>query len=154
MMSGRILQACAAAALSLAVGAGFALAGDAQVNARQDHMKANGAAAGMFAKVLKGEAPYDAAAVKVALDGIMAKEKIAEDLKAWDANANDGATVKAYTKAEIWSDPAGFDKVYKNYVAATSALAATTDEASFKTAFAEWGGSCKACHEKFRAPKE
>ncbi len=36
---------------------------------------------------------------------------------------------------------------------ASTALAAATDEASFKAAFPELGNSCKGCHEKFRRPK-
>ncbi len=156
MTSARIWNAIAAGAIILGVGAGLAYAAtaDEQITARQAHMKANGAAAGAMAKILKGEAPYDAAVVKAALDEVAAKSKVSDDVKAWDASSNQGGTVKSYAKPEVWSDAQGFEKVYQDYVKATSDLAATADEASFKTAFAAWGGSCKGCHEKFRAPKE
>jgi cytochrome c556 len=156
MTSGRIWKAMAAGAIILGIGAGLAYAAtaDEQIAARQAHMKANGAAAGAFAKVLKGEAPYDAAVVKTALDEIAAKSKAADDVKAWDAASAKGDKAKTYAKPEVWSDPKGFEQAYQAYVKATTDLAATKDEASFKTAFAAWGGSCKGCHEKFRAPKE
>jgi cytochrome c556 len=154
MTSGRIWKAMAAGAVITGLGAGIAYAGDEQVKARQEYMKANGAMAGLGAKILKGEAPYDAAAVKAAIGDVMAKGKIASDLKAWDPGSNDGATIKSYLKAEAWSDPQGFGKVYEAYAKGVQAVAASTDEASFKTAFTEYGGSCKGCHEKYRAPKE
>jgi cytochrome c556 len=154
MTSGRVSKAIAAGILLAGLGAGMAHAGDEQVKARQEYMKANGAMAGLGAKILKGEQPYDAAAVKAAIDDVMAKGKIANDLKAWDPGSNDGATIKSYLKPEAWSDPEGFGKVYEPYAKGVQAVAASTDEASFKTAFAEYGGSCKGCHEKYRLPKE
>jgi cytochrome c556 len=155
-MSGRLWKAVVGGAFVAVVGAGLAYAAtaDEQITARQAHMKANGAAAGDFAKILKGEAPYDAAVVKAALDNVAAKSKASDDIKAWDAASSKGDKVKTYAKPEVWSDAAGFEKAYQAYVKATADLAATQDEASFKTAFAAWGGSCKGCHEKFRAPKE
>jgi cytochrome c556 len=154
MTSRHVWKAIAAGTVIAGLGASLAFADDTQIKARQEHMKANGAAAGLGAKILKGEAAYDAAAVKAAFDEIAAKSKASDDVKAWDANSNEGATIKHYAKPEVWSDAAGFEKAYQAYVKATSDLAATTDEASFKTAFAAWGGSCKECHEKYRAPKE
>jgi cytochrome c556 len=154
MTSGRIKKAVAAGAMILGLSVGLAHAGDEQVKARQAHMKANGEAIGLFVKMIKGEQPYDAAAVKAAMGTIAARDEAAEAAKAWDPGSNDGATVKSYAKPEIWSDAAGFAKAYEAYEASTKALAASTDEASFKTAFNDWGNSCKGCHEKYRAPKE
>jgi cytochrome c556 len=38
-----------------------------------------------------------------------------------------------------------------SYVKAKEAVKATADEAAFKAAFPALGGTCKSCHEKYRA---
>lgn len=143
----------AAVVVGLGVGLAYASADD-QINARQEEMKANGKAIGDMAKIFKGEVPYDAAAVKAAIDGMVAAEQKANDAKAWDASSQEGGTVKSYAKPEMFTDKAGVEAVYKAYLDARTALAATTDEAGFKAAFPALGASCKGCHEKFRMPKE
>jgi cytochrome c556 len=143
------------AAVSLALGlATSAMAGPADdaIKARQGCMKANGASMGVFVPMIKGEKPYDAAAVKAATDAIDAACK---DLaKMWGADTQKGETVETYAKPEIWSDAEGFKAAEKAYDDSLVAIKASTDDASFKTAFGNFGGSCKGCHEKFRRPKE
>jgi len=51
----------------------------------------------------------------------------------------------------IWSDPAGFEQHRMTAKNAALAIAASTDVASFQTAFKALGESCGACHEKYRA---
>ena len=58
--------------------------------------------------------------------------------------------MKTEAKLEIWSDRAGFDAATMSYVKAKEELKATADEAAFKAAFPALGGTCKACHEKYR----
>jgi cytochrome c556 len=54
----------------------------------------------------------------------------------------------------IWSDPAGFEQHRMNAKNAALAIAASTDVASFQTAFKALGESCGACHEKYRAKQQ
>jgi cytochrome c556 len=155
MKTNTLLKTFTAGALVLGLGVTLAFAAaDDQIKARQAEMKANGKAMGVLVPMIKGEAPYDAAVVKASLDEISALEKAADEVKAWDASSQEGATVETYAKPEIWAEGSKFGEKYKAWVDARAALAATTDEASFKTAFATLGATCKSCHEEFRRPKE
>lgn len=151
-----------AAALVLAVGmgvvgvgAGFAAGtADDMINARQAEMKVNMKAMKALVSMLKGETPYDTAAVQAAAKSITdaQAEGVAKDV--WNASSQTGATVKTGAKAEIWTDAAGFDAAWKDLDTAVAAIAATTDQASFKAAFPKLGAACKGCHEKFRAAEQ
>jgi cytochrome c556 len=54
----------------------------------------------------------------------------------------------------IWSDPAGFEQHRVDAKNAALAVAASTDVASFQTAFKALGAACGACHEKYRAKQQ
>jgi cytochrome c556 len=154
MLSKNLCKSIAASAIILGLGFSLAYAAaDDQIKARQAQMKANGKAVGALVAIMKGEAPYDAAAVKASLDAIAAAEAAATEAKAWDASSMEGATVETWAKPEIWAEGSDFKEKYQAWVDARAALAATTDEASFKAAFPALGASCGGCHEKFRRPK-
>lgn len=151
-----------AAAMALALGVGIIGAGaglaagsaDDMINARQAEMKVNMKAMKALVSMLKGETPYDAAAVQAAAKSITdaQAEGVAKDV--WNASSQTGATVKSGAKPEIWSDAAGFAAAWKDLDTAVAALAATKDQASFKAAFPAVGAACKGCHEKFRAAEQ
>ena len=143
----------AAAALSLGL-ASAALAGPADdaVNARIACMKANGAAMGTFVPVMKGEQPFDAAKITAAVGAVEAA--CAKWADWWKPEFKKGETVESWAKDEIWTDTAGWTAAESAYGPALAAVKASTDDASFKTAFGAFGGTCKGCHEKFRRPKE
>jgi cytochrome c556 len=154
MVSRNILKSLTAGALVVGLGVTLAFAAaDDQIKARQAEMKANGKAMGAFVGIVKGETPYDAAVVKANIDAMLAAEKAAMDAHAWDADSQKGETVETFAKPEAWSDAKGFEAAYGALVKARDALAATTDEASFKAAFPALGEACKGCHEKYRRPK-
>lgn len=143
------------AAAVLAVGlASSAFAGpiDDAIKARQACMKANGASMAVFVPIIKGEKPYDKAAVKTATDAIDAA--CGGWAGWWAPETQKGESAETWAKPEVWSDAAGFKTAETAYMTAVTALKASTDDATFKTAFGEFGGSCKGCHEKFRKPKE
>ena len=54
-------------------------------------------------------------------------------------------------KPEIWTDRAGFEQARTNAVNAAMALAKVTDAGAYGDAFKTLGGTCKACHDKYRA---
>ena len=120
----------------------------ASIEARQACMKANGAMMKVMVPIIKGEQPYD----KAAIDAANANAQKA--CNGWDdsfgADTKPGGAVKTAAKAEIWSDPEGFEAAGIDYVTAVEALQASTDEASFKAAFPALGQACQGCHEKFR----
>lgn len=59
--------------------------------------------------------------------------------------------------AVIWEDPEAFEAAIAKSVAATKAFveaAESGDKAKIGAAFRDVGGSCKGCHDKFRAPQD
>jgi cytochrome c556 len=95
------------------------------------------------------EAPFDAAVVKKNATTILERLKEAHGLF---PEGSGGGETRA--KAEIWTDRAGFDQAMKDAQAAATAMAAVTEEAAYVPAMKALGGSCKACHDKYRLPKQ
>lgn len=140
------------AALALGLSSAAMADAKASIEARQACMKANGAMMKVMVPVIKGQKPYDKAAIDAA---IAASQKACGGWADWwgddtKPGTDAGNAAKTEAKAEIWSDAAGFEAAGKAYVTAEAAVLATTDEASFKAAFPALGKSCQGCHEKFR----
>jgi cytochrome c556 len=102
--------------------------------------------------MIKGDKPYDAAAVQTALGTMQAA--CADWNNFWPADSMAVEGMKTHAKPEIWSDPKGFEAAGGAYYNAEVALLATKDEAGFKAAFPALGAGCGGCHEKFRGPME
>ena len=129
-----------------ALGAGVALAQGSVIEQRKTEMKAMGAAAGAMSKMMKGEAPFDLAAVQKGL------ETIGKNAKSGPALFPEGSD-KGDTKAQpdIWLNKAKFDGIFAKLAEdAPKAAAAIKDEASFKAEIGKVFGSCGACHKEFR----
>ncbi len=142
-----------ATAVTLVLGSSLVFAGgDDTIKARQACMKANGAGMGVMVPIIKGEKPYDAAAVGAAL-GAMDKA-CADWANFWSADSMTSTTLKTHALDAIWKDPKGFEAAGGTYYTAFTALKATKDEAGFKAAFGDLGKSCGGCHEKFRGPMQ
>jgi cytochrome c556 len=61
---------------------------------------------------------------------------------------------KTGAKPEIWQDPQDFASKLRNFQTAAKAFnvaAMSGDMAAIKGRFADLGGTCKACHDKYRA---
>ena len=152
-MISKISKGFMAGAIILAVGAGAAyaaLSGDEAITARQACMKANGKMMGTMVPMIKGEKPYDAAAVKAALGE--SEAACAKWGEFWPADSATSKTLKTRALPAIWTDPKGFEAAGGADYKAFTELAATTDEAGFKAKFPALGAACGGCHEKFRAP--
>jgi cytochrome c556 len=129
----------------------FALSGDDAIKAREACMKANGGGMGVLVPMVKGEKPYDAAAVQTAL-GKMG-DACADWANFWPEDSKTSTTLKTRAKDTIWSDAKGFEAAGTTYYTAFTALKATKDEASFKAAFGDLGKGCGGCHENYRGPE-
>ena len=143
-----------AGVLTLAIGSGVAVAAmsaDEAIKARKACMKiGHGGVMKVAVPVMKGEAKFDAAAMKAAFD---AQDAACKDYgMLWDADTQKGVKEETHAKPEIWTDPKGFEAAGAAWYKADQALRAATDEASFKAAFPALGDTCKNCHEKFRLP--
>ena len=142
------------ATLAMTLGAGAALAGpDEAIKLRQENFKAIGKATKDMGAMAKGEVPFDLAKVKEDLAAVQAAFKSNADNKVF-APENQTGTVETWAKPEIWTDVEGISAASKTMGVAIQKMAAVSDEASFQTAFQDFGGACKNCHENFRRPKD
>src|SRR5262245_32927044 len=139
------IAAALAASLTTVVYAG-------PIEDRQAAMKQNGKDMGELAKMMKGEAPYSVAAVKTHAESIAATLAKAKDM--FPVGSEKGAK-ETWAKPDIWTENAKFQAGFPKSIDLAKAVAATKDEAAFKTAMGELGkNGCGSCHEPFRRPKE
>ncbi|TPJ40317.1 cytochrome C556 [Mesorhizobium sp. B2-5-13] len=134
--------------LALAVSAAFA----DPVLGRQALMKERGKIVGGLSKVVKGEEPFDAAAVLTQLQALQANaEKF--DVEALFPKGSDTGDTTAAPK--IWEDMAGFKTAEDKYLAdvKASVAAAPADVDALKTQIGTIGSDCGTCHQSYRVKK-
>jgi len=142
----------------LAVAAGAALLGASaganaqapEIAARQELMKANGGAMRVLVPMMRGEAPWNAAAAGQAAASVQRDAERAAALFATPATAASSASLPA-----IWERKAEFDAMFgrqREVAGNLVRLASAGDEAGFKSAFPALGQTCGACHTPFRKP--
>ncbi|ESY71494.1 cytochrome c [Mesorhizobium sp. M1050] len=134
--------------LALAASAAFA----DPILDRQGLMKERGKIAGGLAKVVKGEEPFDAAAVLTQLQALQANaEKFDADVL-FPAGSDTGDTTAA---PKIWEDMAGFKSTEDKYLADIKAATATApaDIDTLKTQFDAITSNCGTCHKTYRVKK-
>ncbi len=151
MTSRRILVACTLLAATTAAGAAFALG---PIETRKATMKEiGGAFGGVMVKMVKGDKPYDAAAAKDAYDTIVAKVNGLDLDALFPKGSETGGDTTASPK--IWSDPAGFRAALDKLKTTLPGQAANVGKGvdGLKTAVAEIGKACKACHDGYRVEK-
>lgn len=122
------------------------------VAARHAQMQMVGYHTGVLGAIAKGEMEYSSEIVDAAATNLreLAKMKRAT---LWIAGTEQGVVDGSRAKAEIWTDPDGFAAAFTTLENAASAMIGASDAAAVGAGMAGIGGSCKACHEKFRGPK-
>ena len=140
------------AVITAILGVSVAFAADDPIKDRKDLMKGNGKAVKGVVAMLKGEAPYDGAAVQKALTDV--NKSLATFVTLFPKGSETGGETAA--KPEIWEDKADFEAKAKDLEAATAKAAAAAPGGldAFKVAFGPVGKACKACHEKYREEKK
>jgi|UniRef100_Q07M11 cytochrome c556 len=129
---------------------GAAVAQNDPIAQRKDILKGIGDATKPIAAMLKGEAAYDNAVVQKSLTTITDGSKKLPDL--FPANSKTGGDTAALPK--IWDEKAKFDDLFvKMAVAAAAAQGSIKDEASLKANIRPVLGTCKSCHDDYRAKK-
>ena len=123
------------------------------VAARHHQMQMVAYHIGILGAVAKGEMEYDAAMVSASASNIAALASM-ERATLWIEGTEQGVSKGSRAKAEIWSDPDGFAEKFKAMADASTALIGAADAAAVGAGIGALGGSCKACHEKYRGPKE
>ena len=119
---------------------------------RKAIMKERGGLIGGLAKMAKGEAAFDAAAVATALQGLQANEAKFDIDALFPAGSDQGDTTAS---PKIWEDMAAFKAENDKYKAAVDAAAAAPaqDVAALGTQVGAIGAECGACHQSFRVKK-
>lgn len=122
------------------------------VAARHHQMQMVAYHIGVLGAVAKGEVDYDAAMVSAAASNLAALASMAP-ATLWVEGTEQGTATGSRAKAEIWSDPEGFATRFKAMADAATTLMDAGDLDAVRAGMGALGGSCKACHEKYRGPK-
>ena len=134
--------------LALAASAAFA----DPILDRQALMKERGKIVGGISKVVKGEEPFDAAAVLTQLQALQANAEKFDADALFPTGSDTGDTTAA---PKIWEDMAGFKAVEDKYLADIKAAtaAAPADVDTLKTQFGAIASNCGTCHQTYRVKK-
>lgn len=120
---------------------------------RQALMKERGKIVGSLSKIVKGEQPFDAAAVLTALQQLEANAEATNFEKLFPPGTEEGGDTTASPK--IWEDFADFtaleDKYLENVKAAVASPPADVD--ALKAQIGTLGGDCSSCHQNYRVKR-
>jgi len=133
--------------VALLLGIGASLAADDPIKARKDLMDANGDATKAVVPILKGAAPFQLEVVQAALKSYIDAADKAPAL--FPPGSDQGQT---HALPAIWTHEDDLDARFAKLGAdSKAALAAITDEASFKANFPPVLKNCGGCHVLYRA---
>ena len=142
----RPLRAAILSAALLASGAQAADEGAAEY--REAIFEAIGGHMSAMVGIIKGEVPHQQD-LALHAKGIASLAPVTQHIFPADSYIEGG-----HAKAEIWSDPETFAERRQNFLEAAAAIGAVADsgdQAAFMGAFKTLGGTCKGCHDNFRA---
>ena len=144
----RVVLLVSVAACSLSPSAQFAKPEDA-IKYRKAAFSVMGTHFGRLGAMAQGKVPFDA---KVAADNADIAASMAKLPWAAFVDGSDSGETKA--KPEIWKQSAKFKEAADKLQAESIKLAAAAHsgkEDAFKAAFTATAGTCKSCHDDFRA---
>lgn len=122
------------------------------IEARQGFYKLLGANMGALAGMAKGEIEYDAAAAQVAADNMatLTSYNVGHLYMPGTSNAENDST---RALPAIWEDFPGVQEKGKAFVEAVMAMqsVAGAGKDQMTAALGPLGGTCKACHDTYRA---
>ncbi|MBC7145047.1 MAG: cytochrome c [Thioclava marina] len=121
------------------------------VEARQGYFEMLGAQMAVLGPMAQGKIDFDATKAQIAADNIAALAKVnVAPLFMEGTSTDDMADTKA--KPEIWSDMELFgEKATAFHEAAAEMSAAAGSLETLQPAVGKLGGTCKGCHDEFRA---
>lgn len=154
----RTVFAVASVAAIIALGLGVAMAQQDIIKERKDLMKANGAQAKIGADMIKGDKPFDMAAVhKIFAAFENAAEKMPNLFPPDSKDEAGSPSADQFSPTpKVWEDMADLKARFGKLAAdAKAADASVKDVASFKAAFGNIGkNDCGSCHQVYRAQKK
>lgn len=140
-----------AASIGLALAATAYGAAHSPISQRQAAMKSVGEQMRTLGGMAQGKSAYDDFAVLSALEIMRDAATTARPL--FPEGSDMGEETRA--KPEIWAAGSDFDTLMGQLITNldTTLEAEPADLASFRPLFMNIAGSCKSCHEKYRAPE-
>lgn len=105
---------------------------------------------GPIGAMLKGDIPWDADMAKYYADNVAGMATV-DVTRAFGPGSDKG---KTRAKPEIWENKDDFLDKYENFKEAAAALAVAAesgDKGTIGAAVKETGGTCKACHDEYKA---
>jgi len=120
--------------------------GEDAIKYRQSAFQLMGSHFGRMQPVMKGQIPYDKAAIAANIAVLNEVSKLP-----WAAFG--AGTEGGDAKDDIWLDPEAFKKAQDKLTISLKALTTASDAGNFdnlRVAYGEVGASCKACHKAFR----
>jgi len=145
-----VIAATAFVTLAVAITAVAATPAETQAH-RKEQYKALGDAFKTIRDNSKGEPDW--AAVEKAATFV---QKVSVEQVNWFPKGTGPEAGKTRALPDVWSKPADFtaaQKLFSDKVAGLTAAVKAKDSAALGAAFKEVGGSCKNCHDGFRAPE-
>ena len=122
----------------------------AVMHARHEGMESIGKATKTINRELRGGSP-DLTLVRLSAGQIA---KLSRQASHWFPQGTGPDVGKTGAKPEIWKDPRDFTgklATFQRSAQAFNAAAAGSDLNAIKARFADMGGACKACHDKYRS---
>jgi cytochrome c556 len=144
-----LLTALACGAAALATAQSGPSMSELQIIYRQGVYNVIGGNFAPLGAMVNGRRPWDAKNAQLRAERVAYLAQMAPE--AYPDGSDKGAPTKA--KPEIWKNRAEFDKLMKDLLDKTQALATvskTGDQAQIKAAFGAAAETCKACHDKFK----
>lgn len=129
-----------------------ASSGKAAVSARHAQMQMVAYNIGMLGAVAKGEVEFDAEMVNSAATNLKMLSAM-DTASLWLDGTAQGEVDGSRAKADVWSDRAGFIGKFKQMEDAADGLIGVASLEDMRAGMGPLGGSCKACHETYRGPK-
>jgi len=138
-------------AAAIAIGATAIGGGHSPIEQRQAAMKAVGGQMRTLGGMANGRVAFDDFAAISALEIMRDAAATAQPL--FPAGTGEGFETRAMP--EIWADGTEFDAIMGQLIANLDAAIAAepADLDSYRPLFGAVAGTCKSCHEKYRAPE-
>ena len=123
------------------------------IKARRAYYTLLGANMGPLAAMAKGEVEYNAERAQLFADNMALMASYSPLLYFPEASSKDDRAGKTRALAKIWSDFDGFKSKFEDFQKAAANMKAEAGKgrAALGPAVGKLGGTCKACHDDYRA---
>lgn len=153
-LTGKLAASAIAAGLLLTTGAAYAQDAGAAIKARQGQFRIMALNIGVLGGMAKGEIDYDAELAQIAADNLVAVSTINQMVN-WPEGSDNASVENTRALPVIWENLPDVVSKWEDFGTAATAMqaAAGTGVEGIQGAIGQLGGSCKACHDDYRAPE-